>query len=171
MLITWLEMHTTTSGDIWLLGYWGWGHPVSCWGAGARGFSVSCWGAGARGFSVSCWGAGAGDSLFHLATHLAFPMQCPDHCCHFGRLSLTLVRPCVRALLSRAGPVVKSWACCQELGLLSRAGPVVKSWACCQELGLLPRAGPVVKSWACCQELGLYWTSSFHNFVCVCNHI
>ena len=57
--------------------------------------------------TYGCWGAEARETLSHLATHLAIPMRCTKSqatAAIYGRLSLTLVRSCARALLSRAGP-------------------------------------------------------------------
>ncbi|KAL5481641.1 hypothetical protein EMCRGX_G021842 [Ephydatia muelleri] len=57
--------------------------------------------------TYGCWGAEARETLSHLATRLAIPMRCTKSqaiAAIYGRLSLTLVRSCARALLSRAGP-------------------------------------------------------------------
>ncbi|KAL5483977.1 hypothetical protein EMCRGX_G020399 [Ephydatia muelleri] len=57
--------------------------------------------------TYGCWGAEARDTQSRLATRLAIPMRCTKFqatASIYGRLSLTLVRSCARALLSRAGP-------------------------------------------------------------------
>ena len=57
--------------------------------------------------TYGCWGAEARETLSRLATRLAIPMRCNKSQATdaiYGRLSLTLVRSCARALLSRAGP-------------------------------------------------------------------
>ncbi|KAL5481798.1 hypothetical protein EMCRGX_G022042 [Ephydatia muelleri] len=57
--------------------------------------------------TYGCWGTEARETLSHLATRLATPMRCTKSqaiAAIYGRLSLTLVRSCARALLSRAGP-------------------------------------------------------------------
>ena len=83
-----------------------------CWGAEARETlaveTYGCWGAEARETlaveTYGCWGA---ETLSCLATRLAIPMRCTKSqatAAIYGRLSLTLVRSCARALLSRAGP-------------------------------------------------------------------
>ena len=57
--------------------------------------------------TYGCWGAEARETLSCLATCLAIPMRCTKSkatASIYGRLSLTLVRSCARALLSRAGP-------------------------------------------------------------------
>ncbi|KAL5479945.1 hypothetical protein EMCRGX_G023548 [Ephydatia muelleri] len=57
--------------------------------------------------TYGCWGAEARERLSRLATRLAIPMRCTksqDTAAIYGRLNLTLVRSCARALLSRAGP-------------------------------------------------------------------
>ena len=73
--------------------------------------TYGCWGAGARETlaveTYGCWGAEARETLSHLATRLAIPMRCTKSqatAAIYGRLSLTLVRSCARALLSRARP-------------------------------------------------------------------
>ena len=86
-----------------------------CWGAEARETlaveTYGCWGAEARETlaveTYGCWGAEARETLSHLATRLAIPMKCTKSNATadiYGRLSLTLLRSCARALLSRAGP-------------------------------------------------------------------
>ena len=57
--------------------------------------------------TYGCWGAEARETLSRLATRLVIPMRCTKSqatASIYGRLSLTLVRSCARALLSRAGP-------------------------------------------------------------------
>ena len=57
--------------------------------------------------TYGCWGAEARETLSRFATRLATPMRCTKSqatAAIYGRLSLTLVRSCARALLSRAGP-------------------------------------------------------------------
>ena len=57
--------------------------------------------------TYGCWGAGARETLSCLATRLAIPMRCTkpqSTAAIYGKLSLTLVRSCALALLSRAGP-------------------------------------------------------------------
>ena len=60
--------------------------------------------------TYGCWGAEVSETLSRLATRrLAIPMtlRCTKSkttASIYGRLSLTLVRSCARALLSRAGP-------------------------------------------------------------------
>ena len=57
--------------------------------------------------TYGCWGVEARETLSRLATHLAIPMRYTKSqatASIYGRLSLTLVRSCARALLSRAGP-------------------------------------------------------------------
>eukprot|EP00731_Ephydatia_muelleri_P019107 Em0011g1147a len=56
--------------------------------------------------TYGCWGAEARETLSRLATCLAIPMRCTKSqaAAIYGKLSLTLVRSCERALLSRAGP-------------------------------------------------------------------
>ena len=54
--------------------------------------------------TYGCWGAESRETLSRLATCLAIPMKSKATASIYGRLSLTLVRPCARALLSRAGP-------------------------------------------------------------------
>ena len=53
--------------------------------------------------TYGCWGSEARETLSRLATHLAIPMRCTQSqatASIYGRLSLTLVRSCARALLS-----------------------------------------------------------------------
>ena len=57
--------------------------------------------------TYGCWGVEVRETLSRLATRLAIPMRCTKSqatASIYGRLSLTLVRSCARALLSRAGP-------------------------------------------------------------------
>ena len=57
--------------------------------------------------TYGCWGVEARETLSCLATRLAIPMRCTKSqatAAIYGRLSLTLVRSCARALLSRVGP-------------------------------------------------------------------
>eukprot|EP00731_Ephydatia_muelleri_P028343 Em0019g1216a len=86
-----------------------------CWDAEARETlaveTYGCWDAEARETlaveTYGCWGAEARETLSRLATRLAIPMRCTKSqatAAIYGRLSLTLVRSCARALLSRAGP-------------------------------------------------------------------
>ena len=73
--------------------------------------TYGCWGAEARETlaveTYGCWGAEARETLSRFATRLAIPMRCTKSqatASIYGRLNLTLVRSCARALLSRAGP-------------------------------------------------------------------
>ena len=64
--------------------------------------------------TYGCWSAEARETLSRLATRLAIPIRCTKSQATayiYGKLSLTLVRSCARALLSIAGPslVITAW--------------------------------------------------------------